>query len=59
MAPADVSAVTTDRELIGRLKCGDLPALGYLYDHHRQMVFRTALSRGIMTPRLTCCKMCF
>ena len=44
MAPTDVSAVTADRELICRLKCGDLPALGNLYDHHRQMVFRTALA---------------
>jgi RNA polymerase sigma-70 factor (ECF subfamily) len=39
-----VSAETNDRELIFRLKGGDLLALGLLYDHHRQMVYRTALA---------------
>jgi len=32
-----------DREIILQLKGGSLEALGTLYDHHRQMVYRTAL----------------
>jgi len=32
-----------DREIILQLKDGSLEALGALYDHHRQMVYRTAL----------------
>lgn len=33
-----------DRELVIRLQEGDLEALGDLFDRHRQMVYRTALS---------------
>jgi len=33
----------TDRELILELQDGSLEALGTLYDHHRHMVYRTAL----------------
>lgn len=33
-----------DRELVIRLQDGDLEALGDLFDRHRQMVYRTALS---------------
>lgn len=33
-----------DRDLIMELQQGDLKALGDLYDHHRHMVYRTALA---------------
>jgi RNA polymerase sigma-70 factor (ECF subfamily) len=35
---------TGDSELIAQLQEGSLEALGLLYDHHRQMVYRTALA---------------
>lgn len=33
-----------DNQLITKLQDGDLEALGFLYDRHRQMVYRTALA---------------
>jgi RNA polymerase sigma-70 factor (ECF subfamily) len=35
--------MNTDAELIHRLQCGDLDALGLLYDQYRMTVYRTAL----------------
>lgn len=35
---------SSDRELIDKLQQGSLAALGDLYDHYRQMVYRTALA---------------
>jgi RNA polymerase sigma-70 factor (ECF subfamily) len=35
---------TSDFDLIKRLQDGSLEALGVLYDHHRHLVFRTALA---------------
>lgn len=35
---------TQDGQLVLKLQCGDLEALGSLYDRHRQMVYRTALA---------------
>ncbi len=35
--------MTCDRELIVRLQAGSLDALGELYDHHQNLVYRTAL----------------
>lgn len=34
----------SDQELVLQLQNGSLEALGYLYDRHRQMVYRTALA---------------
>lgn len=35
---------SSDQELVLQLQQGSLDALGELYDHHRQMVYRTALA---------------
>jgi len=40
---ADIVNNASDKELIRCLQDGDLEALGFLYDRHRNLVFRTAL----------------
>lgn len=36
--------MNTDSELVVQLKDGSLDALGFIYDRHRQLVYRTALA---------------
>ncbi len=41
---AENKGAISDSELVRRLQAGNLEALGILYDHHRGLVFRTALA---------------
>ena len=43
-AQEDTSIEPTDAQLIAAVQCGDLQALGGLYERHKALVYRTALA---------------